>query len=261
MAEPERGSGGRVNHSGPEDIDPGAGRECPDFETASEGYAARFGGAVGELFLEKQAGTIEGALDRLGGVRTVLDVGGGHDQTASTLATWGYRVTVLASSPAAFRNPGSDSCPYEREVGDLLDLPFPDDAFDVAMSLRTLPHLSGWRRLIAELCRVSRRAVILDYPTGRSANAFGRLFFPLKRRIEKNTRPYSLFSSAEIALEFARSQYEVTESHAQFFFPMVLHRLLGSAPLTTGLETLPRRIGLTRILGSPVIAVAIRRRP
>lgn len=237
---------------------PGAGvLGHPDIETASDGYARRFEGPVGEYFLATQFETIRRSLLGLERVRTVLDVGGGHAQVAPRLVAMGYEVTVLGSGPQAFR-PLQDGEPsFTREVGDLIDLPFDDSSFDVALSVRTLPHMDDWPKFIGELCRVARVAVVLDYPTWRSINVVAPALFRLKLLIEKNTRPFTLFSRSEIARVFAQLGYHVTSSRPQFFFPMGLYRMFGSASLARALETPPRSLALTRLLGSPIITTAV----
>ena len=76
-----------------------ASREDADVLTSSEGYARRFAGPVGQWFLEVQART---TLDLLAGWpgATVVDVGGGHGQTAGPLADAGYALTVVGSDPS-----------------------------------------------------------------------------------------------------------------------------------------------------------------
>jgi hypothetical protein len=80
---------------------PGVVRECPDVVTSSEDYARRFSGRAGEYFLQVQDRAVQQALAHKPG-RTVLDVGGGHGQVASGLASAGYEVTVLGSDNVCF---------------------------------------------------------------------------------------------------------------------------------------------------------------
>ena len=42
-----------------------------------------------------------------------------------------------------------------------------DRSFDLAVSLRVLMHTPDWRQCVAELCRVARRRVIVDFPARR----------------------------------------------------------------------------------------------
>jgi hypothetical protein len=113
--------------------------------------------------------------------------------------------------------------------------------------------VTRWQALIAELCRVARQAVVVDYPTRRSANLLGTSLFGLKKGVEGNTRPFAVFRDTEIEAAFRSHGFRVTERRPQFFFPMALHRALGSASFARGLEAAAGVLGLRRALGSPVI--------
>jgi SAM-dependent methyltransferase len=231
-----------------------AAREDADVETSSEGYARRFAGPVGRFFLDRQA---EATLDLLRPFpgASVLDVGGGHGQVTGPLVDAGYEVTVL----------GSDASCEERVrswtgtgragfvAGDLLAPPLPDRSYDLVLSYRLLPHVARWPELVSALCRLARVAVVVDYPTRRSVNAAADLLFGMKKGVEGDTRPFTVFSDVEIERAFATHGFAPTKRRPQFFFPMALHRGLGSAVLARGLEGAAAALGLTRILGSPVI--------
>lgn len=236
-----------------------AGREMPDVASSSPEYARRFSGSIGAWFLDRQASIALQALGSLPHAR-VVDVGGGHAQLAPALLRAGSEVVVYGSPEASrdgllpwLRNPGC-----EFVAGDLVRLPFADRSFDAAVCFRILPHLSSWRELIRELCRVSARTVVLEYPSARSVNVASRLLFPLKRHIEPDTRRYRLFSPSEIRESLQASGFTITAQYPQFLLPMVLHRVLGSPRSARLLEAPGRALGLTRILGSPIIARAER---
>ena len=231
-----------------------ASREDADVETSSEGYARRFAGPVGQWFLEVQART---TLDLLGDWpgATVVDVGGGHGQTAGPLAEAGSGLTIVGSDPSC-RGRLSTLLAAGRlrfEAGDLLHLPLADRSVEVALSYRLLPHVTRWRELVGELCRVARRGVIVDYPTRRSVNVVADRLFAMKKGVEGNTRPFAVFSDREIEDTVAAHGFVPTARRPQFFFPMALHRALGLAPLSRGLEGIAAVLGLRRLLGSPVI--------
>jgi SAM-dependent methyltransferase len=234
-------------------------REDADVETSSDGYAQRFAGPLGAFLLEVQARLTLDLLSSWPAAR-ILDVGGGHGQLTGPLVEAGYRVTVYGSSPACARRVGSWIAEGQARfvAGDLLRAPFPDRAFDVVVSYRLLPHVAAWRQLVSELCRVARRAVLVDYPTARSVNAISGATFGLKKRVEGNTRPFTVFRDGEVESAFAASGFEPTARRPQFLFPMALHRALGWAGLARVLEGGAAASGLTRLLGSPVILRAER---
>ena len=242
---------------------PGSAGEAPedaDIETSSEDYAHRFSGSVGQWFLELQAATTLGLLRDLPSDASVLDVGGGHAQLTDALLGAGYQVLVAGSdrSCAARLAPWRENRRLRFEVVDLRTLPYPDRAFEAVLCFRLLPHSVAWTRLIGELCRVARRAVVVDYPSRRSVNIIADRLFRLKHRIERNTRPYAVFQPAEVRAAFAARGFKVRREQPQFLLPMVLHRWIGSAGLARALELPGRLIGLRRLLGSPVIVRADR---
>ncbi len=231
-----------------------AALEPPDIETASDEYAGRFGGAVGEYFLDRQNGIILGLLRPWPGA-AVLDVGGGHAQTAVPLHAAGFGVTVTGSSAACRRRlerllePGA----YRFCECPLLPLPFADRSFDAVIAIRLMAHAPQWRRQVAELCRVARRTVIVDYPDLRSVNYLAERFFGMKKRIEKNTRPFQCFRRGDVLREFRAHGFVAPALRPEFFIPMAVHRALGRARLSRALEAACRRLGLTRLFGSPVL--------
>ena len=234
--------------------------ETADIETSSDDYARRFRGPAGEWMLAVQEKI---ALDMLADMpgASVLDVGGGHGQIAIPLCRQGYAVTVLGSDESCRRRIDEivrdGRCRFL--TGNVIALPFPDRAFDAAVSFRLLPHCAQWPSLIRELCRVARRCVVLDYPTTQGLNAVAPAFFGAKRRLEGNTRTWQSFRHAEVSSAFAVQRFDVTRRTGQFFLPMALHRMLHCRPASAAMEGLCRSAGLTRLWGSPVIVRADRR--
>ena len=232
-------------------------RETADIETSSDDYASRFSGPVGAWMLDVQERAVRTLLGPPGG-QTLLDVGGGHGQLAGPLARAGWRVTVQGSDPVCSRRiaPLIAAGAVRFVAGDVLALPFPDRSFDVVVSVRLLPHCVRWPALVAELCRVARRAVIVDYPTSESLNRAAPALFGAKKRIERNTRTFTLFTHREVEETFTACGFAPAERIAQFLLPMVLHRTLRCRPCSASLEALARAAGLTRRWGSPVILKA-----
>jgi SAM-dependent methyltransferase len=230
-------------------------REIPDVETASEGYARRFAGEVGKFFLDVQAKTVLELLSPWPGAR-VLEVGGGHAQLAGPMTGRGYRVTVTGSAAVCRERLGPE---IDFEVCDACRLPFPDRGFDVVVAVRLLTHLERWREALAEMCRVARRAVIVDYPDTRSFNRLYGALFAWKKAFEGNTREFHCFRPGEVIAECARHGFGRPAARRQLFVPMVVHRAVGRAGLSRGIERASGLLGLTRALGSPVVLRVQRR--
>jgi SAM-dependent methyltransferase len=235
-------------------------REDADVETSSEGYASRFGGEVGRWFLEVQAAIALEMLAPYPGAR-VLDVGGGHAQLAVPLVELGFDVTVAGSSEIC-RERLDRLLPGDRfafQACDLLRLPFADRSFDVVLAFRLIAHVERWRDLVRELCRVAERAVVLDYSDVRSFNALYGPLFRLKKAIEGNTRTFLTFRPGQVAAELEQHGFGDPKTRRQFFFPMVVHRAVGRAGLSRGVERVSGLCGLIRAFGSPVILRAERK--
>ena len=228
--------------------------ETADIETSSDAYATRFSGETGAWLLKVQA---EATLAMLSSFKAakILEVGGGHGQLTSHLVAAGHKVTVLGSSEVCEKRIRSlveaGNCHFE--VGNVLALPYEDDAFDVVISYRFLAHVEQWQAFLSELGRVAKRAVIVDYPTLRSVNYIAPLLFSAKKNMEGNTRPYTCYDERELLTYMQTSGWKVGDRYAQYFWPMVLHRVLARPKLSAALEGLSRRLGLTGYFGSPVI--------
>lgn len=230
------------------------GSEDADQHASSEEYAHRFRGQVGNWMLEVQERSL---LDLLPpDAITVLDVGGGHGQTALPASRAGKSVTVLGSSLSCSGRLSEDirTGAISFKVGNLIEIPFHDRSFDCVISFRLMSHCSKWTTLIEEMCRVAHSTVIFDYPSWWSTNFMTPFFFRIKRLIEGNTRRYRIFTTRELDQEFRRCGFMRSNIQKQFLFPMGVHRALRSRRLSQTIETLASRLGLTRLFGSPVVA-------
>lgn len=229
--------------------------ETADIETSSDDYASRFSGEIGAWLLKVQE---EATLKMLADYpqATILDVGGGHGQLTEPLINHGYQVTVLGSDESCQHRIQSlvhqNRCSFQ--VGNVLDLPYPDNSFDVAIAYRFMAHVTNWQQFVKELARVAKKAVIIDYPTVRSANAIAPYLFKLKKGVEGNTRPFICYQEQDLLDFFTSIGLKKGDRYAQFFWPMVLHRMLKSVKISSVLENSIRLTGLTHFFGSPAIA-------
>lgn len=230
-------------------------RETPDIETSSADYARRFEGAAGRYLLAVQARAVERALRGVA-PGTVLDVGGGHGQLVDVLKARGFEPTVHGSDAVCVANlrelHGKRDC--AGLIGDLFSLPVPARSFDVVVAVRLISHVERWPRLVAEMCRVARRAVLIDYPSTRALNALTPLFFGMKKSLEGNTRTYASFAPEVLERTFAAHGFVHAADVKQFVLPMAVHRAARAAAPLRAAERLARAVGLTALAGSPVIA-------
>lgn len=228
--------------------------ETPDNETSSAEYARRFSGSAGRYLLAVQSSSVSKALRGLT-PGTSLDVGGGHGQLVDLLRNMGWRATVQGSGDVSERNlrelHGKRDCGFIRSS--MYALPAEDRSFDLVISVRLLSHASDWRALVAEMCRVARGAVVVDYPCKSGLNALTPWLFKLKKKMEGNTRTYLSFTRDELCGEFARHGFVFKCEVKQFFLPMVIHRVgRGALPFRV-VESICRMLGLTAWAGSPAI--------
>lgn len=223
--------------------------------------ALRFGGPIGRLVAETQERVIAGFLGPLER-RTVLDVGTGTGRAAIALALRGAAVTGVDASPemlaVAEKRARDAGVGVTFTRGDAHGLGFPDRSFDAVVCLRVLMHTPDWHRSLAELCRVARARVVFDYPALVSAAALQsagrRVALALGARVEA----YRVFGDRAVRASLAANGFRLVGEHRQFVLPIALHKRIGSARFTTGIENLLASAGLRRLLGSPVTVVAER---
>ena len=232
----------------------------PDIVTSSSAYASRFAGPVGEYFLNLQEAIVDSLLiTSPGRPLQVLEVGGGHAQLTPLLLERGCHVWVQGSDVScADRLHGLGGAPEQLHffVSPLDALRPPLEQFDVVLAFRLLPHIVDWRRFLTDISRLARHQVIFDFAALASANVLTPLLFEIKRRIEKNTRPYFLHRLRAIEDHLAGLGFDEIAVRKQFAAPMGLHRALDNAERSAKIETLAQRIGITKLIGSPAIVAA-----
>lgn len=230
--------------------------------TMASGFdAARFGGPIGQLLLEDQERALLTFLGNVAGLR-MLDVGTGTGRAAIALSKRGAAVTGVDASDemlsVARRRASEEGLSIEFLEGDVHALAWPDRAFDAVISFRVLMHVPDWRKAMAELCRVARTRVIFDYPSATSTAALQSLYRRLALRLGRPVEAYGVFSRGEVARELARHGFRITAAHRQFVLPIAFHKIIGSSRFTRSIEGVLARVGLLRLVGSPVTIAAER---
>ncbi|HET7314091.1 class I SAM-dependent methyltransferase [Salinisphaera sp.] len=234
------------------------GSSQPDLDASTDRYANRFRGKSGEWLLSRQTAAVRKLLKDDQGAN-VLDVGGGHGQIAAPLLADGHAVTVHASSEAALAQVQRlDHPALTLSSGPLMPLPFAERSFDIVTSFRIMAHIGDWRRFLAELARVARRAVIVDFPIPSGANALEPLLFGLKKRIEGDTRRFDTIRKADARRSLKEAGFPHATEIGQFVLPIVVHRKLGMPGVSSVLEKACGGVGLASALGTPVILRANR---
>jgi 2-polyprenyl-3-methyl-5-hydroxy-6-metoxy-1,4-benzoquinol methylase len=232
-----------------------------DPEMAETFDTLRFSGPIGRLIAETQEQVIVSFLGPLEG-KTILDVGTGTGRAALALAARGALVTGVDASAemlaVAERRAEAAKLPMKFSRGDAHRLDFPDRSFDAVVCLRVLMHTPDWRQSLAELCRVARHRVVLDYPARRSAAALQAAARHAAQALGSRVEAYRVFGDRQIEAALRAEGFRVRDIHRQFVLPIALHKQLASASLTGRVEGVLARIGLARWLGSPVTIVTER---
>lgn len=221
----------------------------------------RFSGPIGQLIGRTQEQVLAGFLDPLEG-RRVLDVGTGTGRAAIGLARRGARVTGVDASAemlaVAKRRAHDAGVTVTFLPGDAHGLAFEDRSFDAVICLRVLMHTPDWRTSLAELCRVARDRVVVDYPAFWSAAALQAAARRAAHTLGARVEAYRVFRNSVVVTALEANGFRLTGEHRQFVLPIALHKRLNSEAATERIEKALSRAGLTRVFGSPVTVVAER---
>jgi ubiquinone/menaquinone biosynthesis C-methylase UbiE len=222
---------------------------------ADQFEAARFGGPIGRLLAETQEQQIAAFLAPLEG-RRVLDVGTGTGRAAIALARRGAQVTGVDASAemlaVAERRAHDASVHVDFRRDDAHHLAFPDRAFDAVVCLRVLMHTPDWHQSFAELCRVSSRHVVVDFPAALSAAAIQAGVRRVMKPFSPKTEAYRVFSMARMTAAIESNGFRLVAQHRQFVLPIAIHKRVASRAWTERVEGALARAGLLRLAGSPV---------
>jgi len=230
-------------------------------ETAEGFDELRFGGPIGRYLLEWQADVLAAALAPLPG-RRIVDVGTGTGRAAVGLARGGAAIVGLDYSAEMIRVARARAADAGVHVAyglaDAHRLPLADRSVDAAVSLRLLMHALDWRQCVAELCRVARWRVVIDFPALASVAAIESGARRVARRFGRRTEAYRVIAERDAAAALAQHGFHVAAVRRQFVLPIALHKAVGRANATRAVEGTLAAVGLLRLFGSPVTVVAER---
>ncbi len=220
----------------------------------------RFGTAFGRYLQDREVAQFLSMLDGLSG-RT-LDLGCGTGKLSIALLQRRRAVISADLSREMLRVLDSKARAAGvrpiRVVCDAHNLPFRDGAFECVVSSRMLMHVADWRRALLEACRVTSRAIVVDFPPRRSLSG---LAFVVKRGVRRVTggglSPAAIPTTRALQ-ELERHGVSVVTSSREFFLPVALHRRLDRPAVSARIEGVCRRFGLVGLLGAPVTVMAMR---
>lgn len=219
-----------------------------------------FSGVFGEYLRQSD----EVALTQLlgDGFESVLDVGAGSGRISNFLAgTRAGRVVAADASVAMLKMAAERSRFLDRPEfvhADARCLPFGDREFDYVISFRTLMHLPDWQGALEQMCRVSRKAVIVDVPARIAAPGLEATFHYMLHCIGSTTAPYKTFTKRELTRAFAAYGFSIDYSVRNFVLPVKFCRLMGNDRLPVKLEQLFRKVRLSKMLGGQLLVRAVR---
>ena len=164
---------------------------------------------------------LRGMLDLLG-IRSVLDVGAGNGHVLLALKAMSPQLRVVGIEPSAeMRAIGHANGLAKDELidGDGRTLPYPAEAFDLVCEFAMLHHVAEPSRIVDEMLRVARRAVLLvdsnNFGQGSARvravkqmlNAVG--LWPLVNYLKTGGRGYSVDEGDGVAYSYSVfSDYE-----------------------------------------------------
>ena len=143
-------------------------------------------------------------------------------------------------------------------VCDARQLSFKDGTFDCVVSSRTLMHLGDWRKGLQEICRVSSRELVIDFP---SIFSFASADILLKRLIKlflPETRVYNIISMREASEEIRKNGFQAIHAEKQFFMPLAFHRWVNHPAISIKIEEIFRILHITNLFGNPIVMKAVK---
>jgi ubiquinone/menaquinone biosynthesis C-methylase UbiE len=230
--------------------------------SVAEGFdALRFSGPVGRHLAEVQESLLIEALVPQPG-RSIVDIGTGTGRAAIGLAGRGADVIGLDASiemlTVARERAKHLRAPVTWGLADAHHLPLGDRSVDAAVCLRVLMHAIDWQQCVAELCRVARWRVVLDFPARRSAAALESHVRRTRQRFGATVEAYRVLDERDVRAAVVGHGFRVVMIRRQFVLPIAFHKRVRWFGATLRLERALASLGLLHLLGTPVTMVAER---
>jgi hypothetical protein len=130
------------------------------------------------------------------------------------------------------------------------------------VSFRLLLHVVDWKKVLSEICRISKDWVVIDFTAHRGflMLAPSSLWYKIRKLFAKIVQPYRTIPVSEIKAELEKLGFEIIKEDPGYFLPLVFYRQVGSPGFMKAAEKFFGAIGLTGIAGSPCTIFARRKR-
>ena len=151
----------------------------------------------------------------------------------------------------AGRRAADAGVPLPLAVTDAHALPFGDRSFDAAVSLRVLMHAIDWRQCVAELCRVARWRVVIDFPSRTSFAALESAGRRLGNRLGGSFEAYRVMAERDVVDALRATAFASSWCGASSCCRLPCTRRWGRRGLTETVERGLASIGLSRLLARP----------
>ncbi|MFP4019704.1 MAG: class I SAM-dependent methyltransferase [Bacteroidales bacterium] len=217
-----------------------------------------FGTEIGEYLRETQEKIVISMIENN---LSVLDVGAGSGRLTIPLARKVSNVVAFDAAKEMLkkaRDKAEGNSNISYTIGDAHKLPYKEESFDHVISFRMLMHVEDWRKVISEMCRVSKRYVILEVPPKLGFALLSVFLIKIIKPLGVEREPIRVFSVKELRKELKKNNFEIVLVNKQFFLPYVIHRGANSVRFTRITELILSKIGLTRVFGAPITIKAER---
>lgn len=219
---------------------------------------SKYGGKFGEYLKAQETNLFESMIDT--DCESILDIGSGTGKLSIHMNNNSRSIVSLDSSyemlEFAKKNAISSGVAYFPVVCDANYICFYDRVFDCVVASRLLMHLSEWEAGLAEICRVSGKTIIFDFPSSLSLSLFDSIFKRAKKLFISDTICYKTYSISKVLNELRNNNFSLVEIKKQHFLPLLTHRILNNPEFSQKIEHFFKRTGLTNIFGSTVIIKA-----
>jgi len=220
----------------------------------------KYGGNFGEYLKNKEINTFMSMIDS--DCERILDIGSGTGKLSIFMNRGSYQIVSLDNSyemvEVAKSNAIKSGVVYLPVVCDANFICFNDREFDCVVASRVFMHISHWGKALSEICRVSKKIIVFDFPTTISSSGLDSVFKRAKKILNKDTIPYKTFFLNRVIKELKNNDFRTVEFKRGFFLPLIIHRILDNPEFSEKIEKFFKKIGLTDILGSPAIIKAVR---